>query len=118
MNEKARWICHPRDGDENRLVPVFRKPFSVKHGLKEAKLSLSAHGLYEVQLNGQAVTDHKFTPGLTSYYYRIQVQTYDVGRMLKEGCNEILVTIGEGWWRGSHGWSMYRYCHGTNNEVS
>ena len=73
MKTDAKWICHPYDGDGNRLVPVFRKPFSVKPGLKEAKLSLSAHGLYEAQLNGQAVTDHKFTPGLTSYYYRIQV---------------------------------------------
>ena len=87
MNEKARWICHPRDGDENRLVPVFRKAFSVKQGLKEAKLSLSVHGLYEAQLNGQAVTDHKFTPGLTSYYHRIQVQTYDVTGLLHEGEN-------------------------------
>lgn len=77
MMKKTKWICHPQDGDENRLVPVFCKQFSVKPGLKEAKLSLSAHGLYEAQLNGQAVTDQKFTPGLTSYYHRIQVQTYD-----------------------------------------
>lgn len=108
MNEKAKWICHPRDGDENRLVPVFRKPFSVKHGLKEAKLSLSAHGLYEVQLNGQAVTDHKFTPGLTSYYYRIQVQTYDVTTLLYEGENLWLTTVGDGWWRwnGNYGYRL------------
>ena len=31
MKTEAKWICHPQDGDENRLVPVFRKPFSVKH---------------------------------------------------------------------------------------
>ena len=47
MNEKARWICHPRDGDQNRLVPVFRKTIFINQGLKEAKLSLSVHGLYE-----------------------------------------------------------------------
>jgi len=99
MKTEAKWICHPHDGDENRLVPVFRKPFSVKHGLKEAKLSLSAHGLYEAQVNGQAVTDHKFTPGLTSYYHRIQVQTYDVTTLLHEGENLWQTTVGDGWWR-------------------
>lgn len=99
MNKKAKWICHPQDGDENRLVPVFRKPFSVKQGLKEAKLSLSAHGLYEAQLNGQAITDHKFTPGLTSYYHRIQVQTYDVTELLHEGENIWQTIVGDGWWR-------------------
>ncbi len=99
MNEKAKWICHPQDGDENRLVPVFRKAFSVKQGLKAAKLSLSAHGLYEAQLNGQTVTDHKFTPGLTSYYYRIQVQAYDVTTLLYEGENLWQTTVGDGWWR-------------------
>lgn len=99
MNKKAKWICHPQDGDENRLVPVFRKPFSVKQGLKAAKLSLSAHGIYEAQLNGQAVTDHKFTPGLTSYYHRIQVQTYDVTELLHEGENIWQTTVGDGWWR-------------------
>ena len=99
MKTEAKWICHPQDGDENRLVPVFRKPFSVKPGLKEAKLSLSAHGLYEAQLNGQAVTDHKFTPGLTSYYHRIQMQTYNVTDLLHEGENVWQTTVGDGWWR-------------------
>ena len=28
MKTEAKWICHPRDGDENRLVPVFRKPIT------------------------------------------------------------------------------------------
>lgn len=99
MKTEAKWICHPRDGDENRLVPVFRKPFSVKLGLKAAKLSLSAHGLYEARLNGQAVTDHKFTPGLTSYYHRIQLQTYDVTELIREGENLWQTTVGDGWWR-------------------
>ena len=99
MKTEAKWICHPRDGDENRLVPVFRKAFTVKKQIQSAKLSLSAHGLYEAQLNGQAVTDQKFTPGLTSYYHRIQVQTYDVTDLLHEGENVWQTTVGDGWWR-------------------
>ena len=99
MNDKAKWICHPQDGDNNRLVPVFRKSFFVRKGLQSASLSVSAHGLYEAELNGQAVTDHKFTPGLTSYYHRIQLQTYDVTGLLLEGENLWQTTVGDGWWR-------------------
>ena len=99
MNEKAKWICHSGDGDEHRIVPVFRKQFFVKHNLQSAKLFTSAHGVYEVQLNGQAVTDHKFTPGLTSYYHRIQMQTYDVTELLQNGDNLWQTTVGDGWWR-------------------
>lgn len=99
MNKKAKWICHPLDADHNRLIPVFRKVFVVKPGLQTATLSLSAHGVYEAQMNGQNVTDHKFTPGLTSYYHRIQMQTYDVTELLQDGDNLWQITVGDGWWR-------------------
>ena len=87
MVDAAKWICHPSDCDENRLVPVFRCRFEVKPGLAKATLRLTAHGVYEAELNGKPVTDHKFAPGLTSYYHRIQVQAYDVTALLHEGEN-------------------------------
>ncbi len=95
----AQWICHPDDDRETRLVPVFRKRFQVRRGLKTAVLRLTAHGIYEAELNGQPVTENKFTPGFTSYYHRIQVQGYDVAAILREGENELRVTVGDGWWR-------------------
>lgn len=102
MTQKGRWVCHPCDGDGNYLVPVFRKRFRVKNGLQKATLSMTAHGIYEAELNGQPITDHRFTPGLTSYYYRIQVQTYDVTALLHEGENLWQTTVGDGWWRWSN----------------
>ena len=45
------------------------------------------------------MTDHKFTPGLTSYYHRIQIQTYNVTDLLHEGENVWQTTVGDGWWR-------------------
>ncbi len=95
----AQWIYHPDDNRETRLVPVFRKRFRVRRGLIKAVLRLTAHGIYEAELNGQPVTEDKFTPGFTSYYHRIQVQRYDVAANLREGENELRVTVGDGWWR-------------------
>ena len=95
----ALWIAHPNDSRETRLVPVFRKPFSVRKGLLSARLSLSAHGVYEAEINGRPVTADRFTPGLTSYYFRIQKQIYDVTALLHEGENLWQTTVGDGWWR-------------------
>ncbi len=95
----AKWICHPDDGRETRLVPIFRRDFSVEKPCEKAVLRLTAHGLYEVELNLKPVTKNKFTPGLTSYYHRIQVQEYDVTALLIKGCNTLCVTVGDGWWR-------------------
>ena len=95
----GKWICHPGDNRETRLAPVFRRLFTVQNGLKNATLRLTAHGVSEAEINGKRVTDQKFTPGLTSYYYRIQVQEYDVTALLTEGGNLLSVSVGDGWWR-------------------
>ena len=95
----GKWICLREDNRETRLVPVFRRFFERKGGLKSARLYLTAHGIYEAEMNGQPVTENKFTPGLTSYYFRIQVQEYDVTALIREGRNELRVTVGDGWWR-------------------
>lgn len=95
----ANWICHPEDNRNTRLVPVFRRHFEVHKDLEKATLRLTAHGIYEAELNGMGVTENRFLPGLTSYYTRIQVQEYDLTALLREGGNELLVTVGDGWWR-------------------
>ena len=95
----TKWICHPEDHKDNHLVPVFRRRFELRQKVKKAVLKLSAHGLYEVQVNGMHITENRFMPGLTSYYYRIQMQEYDITALLKGGGNELLVTVGDGWWR-------------------
>ena len=95
----TKWICHPLDNRETCMVPVFQRTFSVRDGLKAARLSITAHGIYEAELNGRPVTDNKFVPGLTSYYHRIQVQRYDVTALLQEGENLWQTTVGDGWWR-------------------
>ena len=95
----TKWICHPGDKRLTKLVPVFRRRFEVNKDLEKAALRLTAHGVYEAELNGVPVTENKFMPGLTSYYTRIQVQEYDVTALLKEGGNELRVTVGDGWWR-------------------
>ncbi|MBQ6756925.1 MAG: family 78 glycoside hydrolase catalytic domain [Oscillospiraceae bacterium] len=119
----AKWISHPEDNRETRLVPVFRRGFKVKKGLVSAALRLSAHGIYEAEINGVSVTENRFLPGLTSYYFRIQVQEYDVTALLQEGDNELRVTVGDGWWRWNNNfgytlalWSELRLLYADGSE--
>ena len=99
MDNNTKWICHPDDGKNTPLVPIFWKEFQVKEGLIHAKMKITSHGIYETILNGKAVTENRFAPGLTSYYHRIQVQTYDVKSCLRKGNNIWQTTVGDGWWR-------------------
>lgn len=103
---KAKWI-EPEDDfenvDEYQPSPYLRKTFQIKSGLKKARIYQSAHGLYEFWINGKRGTKEVFKPGFTSYYKRIQYQTYDVTTLLEEGENVWAVELGDGWWRGISG---------------
>lgn len=103
---KAKWITAAEDAPGRRPAAYLRRSFMVKPGLVEARIYQTAHGLYESFIN-EAITDEdKFKPGLTSYYYRIQYQTYDITALLHEGENAWNVTLADGWWRGSTGGSV------------
>ncbi len=102
-----------RNGAPLNPASYLRKEFDLAD-FENARLYITAHGVYDTWINGQHVDGYYMAPGTSHYDKRLQVQTYDVGRYLRRGRNEILVTIGEGWRRGSHGWSMYRYCYGTD----
>lgn len=100
---KCRWI-EPEDNpdrDEFNSCPYLRKKFNIAKAVNRATIYQTAHGLYESYINGFAVTDDKFNPGLTSYYQRVQYQAYDVTEKLNQGENVWAVILGDGWWRGS-----------------
>lgn len=77
--------------------------FTVPGPFASAVLHATAHGIYEAFLNGDRVGDRELTPGFTAYRKRLQVQTYDVTRLLREGPNALGSLVSDGWWRGQHG---------------
>ncbi|MDF3078373.1 MAG: alpha-L-rhamnosidase [Sphingobacteriaceae bacterium] len=98
----AKWIqTSTETNGKVGPAPIFGKQFSVSKPIKQARLYITAHGLYEAKINGQRIGDHYFTPGWTSYYKRLQYQTYDVTGCLKSGSNIAFVTVGDGWYRGN-----------------
>ena len=104
----AKWIEPEEEVDKEarKPAPYLRKRFVINKPVKSAFIYQTAHGLYEFWLNGKEGTLDRFKPGLTSYYYRLQYQMYDVTEHIVQGENIWAVMLGDGWWRGSTGGSV------------
>lgn len=77
----------------------MRKEFICKGKVHKARLYVTAHGIYDVKINGKEVTDTLLNPGFTTYDKRIRYQVYNVDDLLSEK-NAIAVTIADGWYKG------------------
>lgn len=101
---KAKWI--ELEGDTNRYSPSphFRKEFSISKQIASARVYVTAHGFYELYINGQKAGDQVLTPGWTSYGKRLQYQVYDVTTLIKKGVNAVGAVLGDGWYRGTLAW--------------
>lgn len=98
-NWKAKWITHTLPVEEP-ACPIFVSKFSAGNKkIKKARAYVTSCGVYELQVNGQKAGDAFLAPGWTSYYNRLQYQTYDITELLEEE-NEIAITVGNGWYKG------------------
>ncbi|WWC90341.1 uncharacterized protein L201_005274 [Kwoniella dendrophila CBS 6074] len=104
---KANLISGPELSKEEKDKPKkpfrLRKSFNIENVPKKARLYATAHGIYEVTINGKKVGDQVLSPGWTSYKYHLNYQTYDITSYLKKGENNIIAYIGEGWYAGRLG---------------
>ncbi len=100
----ACWIDpEPEDKPEGRQPASYlRRKFFIE-AAGNARLYITCHGLYAAYLNGRRVGDFVLAPGTDDYRKRLQYQVYDVSGLLHEGENELLVCLGDGWYRGNVG---------------
>ncbi|HTW10605.1 MAG TPA: family 78 glycoside hydrolase catalytic domain [Acidimicrobiales bacterium] len=95
----------PEDpSSDRRRPPLVRRPFTLSAAPLTARLYVTAHGLYEVELNGHRVGCESIGPGWTHYRSRLKYATYDVTALLVEGANAIGAWLGDGWYRGRLAW--------------
>lgn len=107
---KASWIEPDlkENIQESNPCPLLRKTCKLKGKVSQARIYVSAHGLYQMSINGKKVSEDLFTPGWTNYNKRIQYQAYDVTSSLHAGVNAIGLMLGDGWFRGNLKWDMER----------
>ncbi|HNP74696.1 MAG TPA: family 78 glycoside hydrolase catalytic domain, partial [Kouleothrix sp.] len=111
----ARFITPGWDEDTSvsQPCPLLRREFDVRPGVAQARLYITALGVFEAEINGAVVGDHLLDPGWTSYDHRLRYQTFDVTDMLRAGRNALGATLGEGWYRGRLTWESRRSLYGS-----
>lgn len=112
----ARWIgpgepAVPAPGE--RPGYALHRDFTLESAPESARAYATAHGIYELFINGRRVGDQQLTPGSTSYHSSLQVQTYDVADLLRAGSNSVRSVLTDGWFRGSFGFTRDADMYGT-----
>ncbi|WP_327743359.1 glycoside hydrolase family 78 protein [Streptomyces europaeiscabiei] len=116
----ARWIepaeAEPAEAGQ-RPAHLLRHEFTLDAVPVRARVHATAHGLYELYVNGVRVGDHELTPGFTAYRSRLHVQTYDVTDLLRPGANVIGAALSDGWFRGRTGFHRIPDGYGTRTAL-
>ena len=108
--ERSDWTAVTTYG-EQQAAGAPKRPFVLRHTFlnrspqsDNARLYITALGVYQAALNGQPVGDQVLSPGWQSYKHRLHYQTFNVSEHLKEGYNVFTCWVGEGWYAGRLGW--------------
>lgn len=84
----------------------FRKEFETP-AIVRATVHATALGVYNLEINGQRVSDECLAPGWSAYQRRIHSQTYDVTQFVREGSNAIGATLADGWYSGYVAYGLF-----------
>jgi alpha-L-rhamnosidase len=140
----ARWIGMKGKAPNSAGAPMLREQTSLKKQVREARLYVSALGVYEPYVNGRHVTvpqdggttTELLPPGSTNYDARVNYMTYDVTDLVTRERADVTLgfVLGNGWYNGriSEGSTYYsadgnalavkaklliRYTDGTSQTV-
>jgi len=119
----AKWIRPAADAAEKvEEVASLRRTFDLSTAdkqvpIKQARLYVTARGVFEISLNGEKVGNEHFANGFTSYSNRLDSLTYDVTDQLESGRNSLEALLGYGWYAGRFGWRGQRQNYGEYPEL-
>jgi alpha-L-rhamnosidase len=95
----------------------LRTEFNVPKEVRRATLYVTALGLADFHLNGQLMSEDRFTPGWTDYHKRVHYRAYDVTPLLRQGSNALGAILADGWYSGFVAWGLTRDRYGKKPRV-
>ncbi len=107
-------------GDEglaDEPAALLRTKFNLTKPVLKARVYATAHGVFDLMINGQKVGDHILAPGWTSYQERVLAETHDVTAMLTQGENAFGALLGDGWYRGKFGFQNLYNNYGNHTSL-
>ena len=112
---QAKMITHDFPQTET-ACPVFYRKMSFSKKIQKARIYATAHGVYELYLNGWKVGNDYMAPGWTSYHHRLQYQCYDITNQLQKE-NLLEIPVGNGWYKGILGFDCKSDRYGNKVKV-
>ncbi len=112
ITSKAKWIT----ADKNLQAPLFKKDIFLEK-FEDVNISISGLGFFELYINKNKVSEDLLTPVWSNYENRdfkdkfilypnndtmssrIYYLNYNITDYLNKGKNEILILLGNGWYR-------------------
>lgn len=97
------WISHNKvllneaDYYQENRNPLMRKTFEISDTIEESFINIIGLGYYKLYVNGNEVGDAELNTDWTNYNKTVYYDTYDITSFLKQGMNEVLVELGNGW---------------------
>ena len=89
-------------GDTLAATPMFRKTVNVtrdRAGIATVFVHINSLGYRDLLVNGKRVSDLVLQPAVSQLDRHSLIVTYDITPYLHEGDNEILIRLGQGWYR-------------------
>lgn len=92
MEQAAQWITH------GKATPFYaRKTFFLNALPEKAVAKVCGLGQFQLYVNGRKVGDHVLDPAWTDYRKSVNVVSFDLAGLLRQGENVIAAEVGNGW---------------------
>lgn len=92
-----------RDWSAFKPAQYVRVPFTAARPVAAARTYVTAHGIYDLTVNGTRPDDRVLAPEHTPYGAIQLYQTYDITALVSAGGNALGVVLADGWWTGRIG---------------
>ena len=79
-------------------APILRKKVKLTQG-ETSFLHVNTLGYHEIYVNGKKVGEDVLTPAVSHLSKRSLIVTYDITPYLREGENDLLIWLGQGWYK-------------------
>jgi alpha-L-rhamnosidase len=117
----ARFVGPPaRDPDAESALPLVRSPeIAIDGELVAARVYATAHGVFELEVDGARIGDEELEPGWQSYRHRLRYRAHDITALVAGSSSfRIGAMLGEGWYRGRLGFPLIVRDHVYGDELA
>lgn len=95
---QGEYIAMPSEKGDARS-PLLRNTLSIDKKTGRIMAHINSLGYHELYVNGVKASDNVLSPGVSQLGKRSLIVTYDITPLVEEGENDIVIWLGQGWYK-------------------